>query len=108
MTRPTMDFTIVIGDFDVGIRGCLDGSGGDSTYPVKDSGAQSTPRSKEREKFRVARAERKRPSRRREEDLTRKNCCGVGFARRVRTTAIMSGMRTFAMAKMCAAGARCC
>lgn len=77
-------------------------------YPANESGAQSMPRSKEREKLRVARAERKRPRRRREEDSMRRNCWGVGGERRVRTAVIMRGMTRFAAAKTCAVGASCC
>ena len=41
-------------------------------------GAQRRPIMKEREKFRVARVERKRPRRRREKDLIRRYCWGIG------------------------------
>ena len=41
-------------------------------------GAQRRPIMKEREKFRVARVERKRPRRMREKDLIRRYCWGIG------------------------------
>lgn len=45
---------------------------------MKVSGAQRRPIMKEREKLRVARVERKRPRRRKENDLMRRYCW-VGF-----------------------------
>ena len=49
---------------------------------TKLSGAQSRPIMKEREKLRVARVERERPSRRREKDFIRWYCWGmIGFDR---------------------------
>lgn len=51
-----------------------DGVALESIYPTNESGAQTRPRNRDREKFSVARAERKRPRRRSENDLMRRNC----------------------------------
>jgi hypothetical protein len=77
-------------------------------YPTKERGEQSKPRKSEREKFSVARAERKSPSRRREKDLMRRNCWGVGLSSRERRDAISIGMKTFASARKCAAEESSC
>lgn len=47
---------------------------------VNVSGAHRRPIMKEREKFRVARVERKRPRRRREKDFMRRQCWGIVLA----------------------------
>lgn len=69
---------------------------------MKVRGEQMRPRNREREKLRVARAERKRPRRTRENDFVRRNCCVVGW-RRERRTASRTGRATFEAAKLYAA-----
>lgn len=54
---------------------------------------------RDREKLRVARAERKRPRRRREKDFMRRNCWVDGFEQRVRMAARIIGRTMFMMAK---------
>ena len=45
--------------------------------PMKDKGADSSPTNKEREKFNVASVARNIPSRRSENEWSKRYCCGV-------------------------------
>jgi len=65
-----------------------------SLNPINVRGVQRRPMSRESEKFKVASAERKRPSNSREKDFNRRNCCGVGaFRNLVRIVAKAKGRR---------------
>ena len=78
----------------------------DVMCPTKLRGAQRRPMKKEREKFRVARVERKRPRRRRENDLMRRYCCGCGGNQRRVMTARMTGRRALMRVNIRAAEVR--
>lgn len=72
---------------------------------MKVSGAHRRPIMKDREKFRVARVERKRPRRRSEKDLMRRKCWDVG-AERVRRAARRSGRKTLDIMLVIVAGVK--
>lgn len=80
------------------------------SWPIKLSGAQSRPTMKEREKFKVARADKKRPRRRSENDLMRRYCWGVGAGTgpRFRRAARANGRRALMTAKMWMAEVKYC
>jgi len=85
-------FPVLLG-FGVPIRSSLREKLG-SLNPINVRGVQRRPMSRESEKFKVASAERKSPSSRREKDFNRRNCCGVGaFRNRVRIVARPKGRR---------------